>query len=1095
MKCRICGYLNSEGSNFCSKCGTQLGRICPCCGEPVEEGVKFCSNCGALLDSKIIFDSTNGITIGDKNVIAGDVYGSKDDYHITGNAMIIKNTDDTKKVIACSICGKHLPLVEGYTCPECGRFVCSFCFDSNQNKCVDCLEKERKRKEREYSDFLRKEITGPLSELKVQEFISTGKKYGLSENLISSLITHILNERGTFVRSSFLSETEKEILQNSIDNFYEKWNEKSTEEEFRKIYSIFEQHKNDDLIINALVSIFIRYDFEKARAFIREVRNDSAELYCAKIDLALYDRNVIGAINLIEDAKIVFRNDMRIKAKEIELYLICAATLNQPHQKVKAKELAEKLRVEGNKLERSLAFHARLLAGVYCNDKVDDKYLKEHDLYSGYCLDGMHYIVGNIPICHYSTIMDAIAACPKGGIISIIPGTYEENLFLSKSITIDGNCLNTIRKLYNVEDCKPIIKILNSKPVEIRDDIVFKNVIFSQISENDQNKIQLKENNALLNIAGNAVFFNCIINNCKFSALSIIESGHPAIYDCVIENTGGSGIVIHNIAKPLIKRTKVLKCGGNGIETYDKSAPDISDCLISGCNLSGFYINDNSSGKYTNCTSEINKHNGFLIKGTAKPVFEKCIAKENRFSGFALSENSTGQYISCRSETNKQDGFSIRDVVNPIFEKCISKLNGFQGFRIDEDSTGQYRNCIAEVNTQSGFLVKGGSQSVFEKCIAKSNEHQGYQIDGNSAGQYRDCVAEMSGRNGFLVKGESKPVFENCIARSNELHGFKLGGNSKGQYRCCMAVTNKHSGFLIKGEANSMFEKCIAKSNEYQGYQLEENSTGQYKDCEAESNYQSGFLVKESSNPVLRKCVATSNKFLGFLVSGNSTGHYRDCLANGNKQFGFCIKLTAAPILENCNARENEWSGFNLEGNSSGYYIDCEAEANIQNGFWVKEESNPIFEKCIAKSNELQGYMVDGKSTGQYRDCMAENNKYDGFWATGQASPIFEQCTAASNNTGFFVDTGTNVRCVNCTAKYNNYGVYTKDGAKFVFEKGRVRENHKFDFYGFYSNRRGIKTFLLSIIEFVDDLVDHLFILGGLLLVIFIISVLIRIIF
>ena len=108
MKCEKCGHENTNGSLFCENCGAklQIEKKCPSCGQVVSDTARFCQYCGANFagdDSS----AASGISMGDKNIIAGDVYGSKDDYHISGNATFIKNEDASRKVEICSICGKH----------------------------------------------------------------------------------------------------------------------------------------------------------------------------------------------------------------------------------------------------------------------------------------------------------------------------------------------------------------------------------------------------------------------------------------------------------------------------------------------------------------------------------------------------------------------------------------------------------------------------------------------------------------------------------------------------------------------------------------------------------------------------------------------------------------------------------------------------------------------------------------------------------------------------------------------------------------------------------------------------------------------------
>ena len=130
-RCASCGSELKEGSRFCSECGAPvpMKRTCPSCGMEVPDGSRFCMYCGTRLDAAEVPPAASGLSVGSRNVIAGDIIGRKDDIHISGNATILRSDDDTRKISPCSICGRHTPMTEGYTCPRCGRFVCSSCYD------------------------------------------------------------------------------------------------------------------------------------------------------------------------------------------------------------------------------------------------------------------------------------------------------------------------------------------------------------------------------------------------------------------------------------------------------------------------------------------------------------------------------------------------------------------------------------------------------------------------------------------------------------------------------------------------------------------------------------------------------------------------------------------------------------------------------------------------------------------------------------------------------------------------------------------------------------------------------------------------------
>ena len=52
VKCEACGGSNPPDFQFCSSCGTSLGRRCPTCRSPVGAAARFCGVCGSALGER-----------------------------------------------------------------------------------------------------------------------------------------------------------------------------------------------------------------------------------------------------------------------------------------------------------------------------------------------------------------------------------------------------------------------------------------------------------------------------------------------------------------------------------------------------------------------------------------------------------------------------------------------------------------------------------------------------------------------------------------------------------------------------------------------------------------------------------------------------------------------------------------------------------------------------------------------------------------------------------------------------------------------------------------------------------------------------------
>lgn len=164
MKCPNCGAESVPGASFCQECGTSLPKTKNCikCGKEIPVDVKFCPECGTNQEQKSEEELNSGLRMGDKNVIAGDVTSTVNNnqqiHHDETYSTVINNTtnnttnttnnttnttninikDDTKEACTCALCGKHTLIVNGYTCPNCGSFVCENDFNKDFKVCKKC---------------------------------------------------------------------------------------------------------------------------------------------------------------------------------------------------------------------------------------------------------------------------------------------------------------------------------------------------------------------------------------------------------------------------------------------------------------------------------------------------------------------------------------------------------------------------------------------------------------------------------------------------------------------------------------------------------------------------------------------------------------------------------------------------------------------------------------------------------------------------------------------------------------------------------------------------------------------------------------------
>ncbi len=129
-------------------------KKCIECDNILEQAQKFCSYCGCQQpELKSTKESTNyTASIGDKNVVSGNIIGKNEEFNISGPTTINKIEDETKKFITCAVSGQHL--LRGrdniVNCPKCKSDVSQTYYNMTALRCFNCDKEAYQR----YSDVV-----------------------------------------------------------------------------------------------------------------------------------------------------------------------------------------------------------------------------------------------------------------------------------------------------------------------------------------------------------------------------------------------------------------------------------------------------------------------------------------------------------------------------------------------------------------------------------------------------------------------------------------------------------------------------------------------------------------------------------------------------------------------------------------------------------------------------------------------------------------------------------------------------------------------------------------------------------------------------
>jgi len=296
-KCPKCGASVEDGSKFCDECGAAIpvGKGCPKCHVQLKPNAKFCSECGYSFPSQ--GGSAAGIAMGDKNVVAGDVIGQKEDYHVSGNATFITNEDETKKMVHCHVCGKHLTIAGAFTCPVCNEITCPDCYDKTNGTCVQCASSGVSKKESEYRALLAKVYEDGKVELSERKaLIELQKSLGLSD------------ERAKELEAPFRTTSFDEVSLGQFEEMYctqaaeELWGKGDADSALKIVESVYKSHPHAAKALSVYFPALAMVDEAQALKVLASFGVDCVAVDSAQIDMELRHENYAVAESRLKTA-------------------------------------------------------------------------------------------------------------------------------------------------------------------------------------------------------------------------------------------------------------------------------------------------------------------------------------------------------------------------------------------------------------------------------------------------------------------------------------------------------------------------------------------------------------------------------------------------------------------------------------------------------------------------------------------------------------------------------------------------------------------------------------------------------------------------
>ena len=383
---------------------------CEECGAKVADGVRLCPECHHKFASGA--SDGHGLAIGDKNVVAGDVIGHKEAFHISGNATIVKHEDESKKMVRCHVCGCNMTIVGSFECPICHEITCSACYDKSNGSCTKCTSSGVRQKESEYKALLERVYEDGKVELSERnELNALKRRLGISDVRAEALEKsfRIVNKV-----SNPLSAVEKEFLKEAEKLLFDK---NQPIDAVKILKSIQALHPTDEKVLSVYLSALAIVDKSDYDKLLLSLQIDSASAELSRIDVLMRANDLMAADNRINTALELWPSCLQLKFRRIVCDLMAHNRLGKECFLKTAIEKFDKLETTNDVLENSWYDYIAAILTQYIQD-IEQKRKYPTKIYKA-ITDGTY--LGFRPVI----------ATSKGS-LDIVPGVNKDDGKISK---------------------------------------------------------------------------------------------------------------------------------------------------------------------------------------------------------------------------------------------------------------------------------------------------------------------------------------------------------------------------------------------------------------------------------------------------------------------------------------------------------------------------------------------------------------------------------------------------------------------------------------------------------------------------------------
>ncbi|MFE3826991.1 right-handed parallel beta-helix repeat-containing protein [Streptomyces sp. NPDC059092] len=451
----------------------------------------------------------------------------------------------------------------------------------------------------------------------------------------------------------------------------------------------------------------------------------------------------------------------------------------------------------------------------------------------------------------YTSLAAALEAAGDGDILTVAPGTYRENLVVTRAVTLRGaeGSLGSVR-----------IAPLDGVPLIVRASATVQD----------------------LHVEG---------QDATAPAL-LVEDGTPELTDLRIVTRSAAGLEVRGAARPTVRRCTVDNPAGVGIAVLDGAGGVFEECEIVAAGQAGISVH-----------------------GGAHPRLERCRVHHASGSGLAVTGEGSGlEAIGCEVYEIKGTGVQIASRATVHLTDSSVHRTSADGITLDTDAVLTLSDCDIHDIPENAVDLRSRSVLTLTRSTVRrfgrnglSVWDPGTRVDANQC-EIHDSTGDYPA---VWVSDGATVVLDSCRLHDVPDALFVLDRGSRADVVDSDISQVRNTAVSVSDGATAQLDDCRIREASTGAWFRDHGSGGTLSSCTIDA-VQTGVIVTKGADPTIERCTVTSPTEAGFYVSAEGRGTFHNCRVTGSGGYGFHVMDGCRTTLTRCRTERCARGGYDF---------------------------------------------------------------------------------------------------------------------------------------------------------------------------------------